>query len=145
MQHYRGIALECEQRGRFAWGLQLSRERAPFRVALSESGGSFHGSSRNRTHFFRLGTGGRQDGRGALCAESTVVVSGANGPAPLPEELRAANGDVHVHLFGTATLSYGRHQAQDEDVFEIQAAPFGLLLRNPLLTASVPPVTVQSP
>jgi acyl-CoA thioester hydrolase len=33
---------------------------------------------------------GRQNGRGALYAESTLVVSGVSGPVPLPEELRAA-------------------------------------------------------
>jgi acyl-CoA thioester hydrolase len=39
---------------------------------------------------FTLVQVGRQDRRGALYAECTVVVSGANGPVPLPEELRAA-------------------------------------------------------
>jgi hypothetical protein len=45
-------------------------------------------------------------------------------------------GDVHVHFFGTATLSFSDGvTAQDGDVFEIEAAPFGLPLRNPLKTA----------
>ncbi|KUP93291.1 AraD1 family protein [Tritonibacter horizontis] len=42
-------------------------------------------------------------------------------------------GDLHVHMFGTATLSFASGiQTQDGDVFEIEAAPFGLPLRNPL-------------
>ena len=42
-------------------------------------------------------------------------------------------GDVHVHMFGTATLSFADGvTAQDGDVFEIEAAPFGMALRNPL-------------
>ncbi|MFM2354785.1 MAG: hypothetical protein RLZZ528_521 [Pseudomonadota bacterium] len=42
-------------------------------------------------------------------------------------------GDVHVHCFGTATLSFadGVKPAQG-DVFEIEAPAFGLPLRNPL-------------
>jgi hypothetical protein len=42
-------------------------------------------------------------------------------------------GDVHVHLFGTATLSWADGvRAEPGDVFEIEAAAFGLPLRNPL-------------
>ena len=42
-------------------------------------------------------------------------------------------GDVHVHMFGTATLSFADGiKPQAGDVFEIEAAPFGLALRNPL-------------
>ncbi|WP_375261150.1 AraD1 family protein [Palleronia sp.] len=42
-------------------------------------------------------------------------------------------GDVHVHMFGTATLSFADGiSTQDGDVFEIEASPFGLPLRNPL-------------
>ena len=42
-------------------------------------------------------------------------------------------GDVHVHMFGTATLSFTDGvRAEPGDVFEIEAAPFGLPLRNPL-------------
>lgn len=42
-------------------------------------------------------------------------------------------GDVHVHMFGTATLSFADGvKTQDGDVFEIEAAPFGLPLVNPL-------------
>ena len=40
-------------------------------------------------------------------------------------------GDVHVHYFGTATLSFSDGVATKEgDVFEIEAAAFGLPLRN---------------
>ncbi len=42
-------------------------------------------------------------------------------------------GDVHIHFFGTATLSIADgFQTQDGDVFEIEAKPFGAALRNPL-------------
>ena len=40
-------------------------------------------------------------------------------------------GDVHVHMFGTATLSFAAGvTSQDGDVFEIEAPAFGLPLRN---------------
>lgn len=42
-------------------------------------------------------------------------------------------GDVHVHMFGTATLSFAEGvRTQDGDVFEIQSPAFGLPLRNAL-------------
>ncbi|MEZ5797328.1 MAG: AraD1 family protein [Paracoccaceae bacterium] len=42
-------------------------------------------------------------------------------------------GDLHVHMFGTATLSFADGiRTQEGDQFEIEAAPFGLPLRNPL-------------
>jgi hypothetical protein len=42
-------------------------------------------------------------------------------------------GDIHVHTFGTATLSFASGvTAQPGDVFEIEASEFGLPLRNPL-------------
>lgn len=42
-------------------------------------------------------------------------------------------GDVHVHMFGTATLSFADGvRLEDGDVIEIEAPPFGLALRNPL-------------
>lgn len=44
-------------------------------------------------------------------------------------------GDVHVHFFGTATLSFADGVKTEEgDVFEVSAAPFTLPLRNPLQT-----------
>ncbi|WP_427963684.1 AraD1 family protein [Altererythrobacter sp.] len=42
-------------------------------------------------------------------------------------------GDVHVHFFGTATLSFADGiETKEGDVFEISAAPFALPLRNTL-------------
>ncbi len=42
-------------------------------------------------------------------------------------------GDVHVHMFGTATLSFADNiRPQDGDIFEVSAPAFGLPLRNPL-------------
>ena len=42
-------------------------------------------------------------------------------------------GDVHVHFFGTATASFADGvQTREEDVFEIEAEPFLLPLRNSL-------------
>ncbi|MBI0532351.1 AraD1 family protein [Sphingomonas sp. TX0522] len=53
-------------------------------------------------------------------------------------------GDIHVHFFGTATLSCADGvQTQDGDVFEIEAAPFTLPLRNALATAPADTVTVK--
>ena len=52
-------------------------------------------------------------------------------------------GDVHVHFFGTATLSFSDGiQTQPGDVFEIEAAPFALPLRNPLAIGAHEEVTV---
>ncbi|CAN7223228.1 AraD1 family protein [Aminobacter sp. LjRoot7] len=55
-------------------------------------------------------------------------------------------GDVHVHMFGTATLSFADGvKAEPGDVFEIEAAEFGLALRNPLKQArAVAPVAVRT-
>jgi hypothetical protein len=48
-------------------------------------------------------------------------------------------GDVHVHFFGTATLSFAAGiQARVGDVFEIEAQPFRLPLRNALARADSP-------
>lgn len=45
-------------------------------------------------------------------------------------------GDLHVHMFGTATLSFAAGIApRSGDVFEISSPAFGLPLRNPLRTA----------
>ena len=52
-------------------------------------------------------------------------------------------GDVHVHFFGTATLSFADGvRTQEGDVFEIAAAPFTLPLANPLARTQDKPVTV---
>jgi len=55
-------------------------------------------------------------------------------------------GDVHVHMFGTATLSFADGvKAEAGDVFEIEAAEFGLPLRNPLKQArGAAPVAVRT-
>jgi len=54
-------------------------------------------------------------------------------------------GDVHVHFFGTATLSYTDGvRTQPGDVFEIDAAPFTLPLRNRLERAAAVAVTVAA-
>jgi hypothetical protein len=53
-------------------------------------------------------------------------------------------GDVHVHFFGTATLSFADGVATRRgDVFEIEAPPFRLPLRSRLGHAAVPDVTVR--
>jgi len=45
-------------------------------------------------------------------------------------------GDIHVHFFGTATLSFADGIAtRDGDIFEVSAAPFTLPVRNPLSRA----------
>jgi hypothetical protein len=45
-------------------------------------------------------------------------------------------GDLHVHMFGTATLSVADGiKTEAGDVFEIDAPPFGLPLKNPLAFA----------
>ncbi|MCJ2012278.1 AraD1 family protein [Methylobacterium sp. J-076] len=53
-------------------------------------------------------------------------------------------GDVHVHFFGTATLSFSEGVAtRPGDVFEIEAEPFALPLRNPLALAPAAEVSVR--
>ncbi len=45
-------------------------------------------------------------------------------------------GDLHVHMFGTATLSFADGiKPEVGDIFEIEAAAFGLPLKNPLAQA----------
>lgn len=54
-------------------------------------------------------------------------------------------GDVHVHFFGTATLSFSDgFQTQPGDVFEIAAPPFSLAVRNPLARRVDAPVRIAS-
>lgn len=54
-------------------------------------------------------------------------------------------GDVHVHFFGTATLSFSDGvQTQEGDVFEIDAAPFTLPVRNALTRAAPVEVAVKA-
>ncbi len=54
-------------------------------------------------------------------------------------------GDLHVHFFGTGTLSFADGiRTQAGDVFEIEAPPFSLPLRNPLQIVPAPPEGVRS-
>ena len=54
-------------------------------------------------------------------------------------------GDVHVHFFGTATLSFSDGvRTEPGDLFEIEAAPFTLPLANPLARAAEVPVLVRT-
>ena len=53
-------------------------------------------------------------------------------------------GDVHVHFFGTATLSFADQiRAEPGDVFDVSADAFLLPLRNPLGRASSRSFTVR--
>lgn len=53
-------------------------------------------------------------------------------------------GDLHVHFFGTATLSFSEGvKTEVGDVFEIAAAPFKLTLSNPLAAAKETPVSIR--
>lgn len=52
-------------------------------------------------------------------------------------------GDIHVHFFGTATLSFADGvETRAGDVFEVEAAPFTLPVRNPLARADPVPIAV---
>lgn len=54
-------------------------------------------------------------------------------------------GDVHVHFYGTATLSFSDGVTTHAgDVFEISAGPFNLPLRNPLTRTEPVAVTVRT-
>jgi hypothetical protein len=54
-------------------------------------------------------------------------------------------GDVHVHMFGTATLSFADGvKPEPGDIFEIEASDFGLPLRNTLKTAKAAKVRVSA-
>ncbi len=54
-------------------------------------------------------------------------------------------GDVHVHMFGTATLSFADGvKTEAGDVFEIAAPDFGLPLRNSLEMEKPAKVTVKA-
>src|SRR5579883_2973358 len=60
-------------------------------------------------------------------------------------ELFRRPGDVHVHFFGTATLSFSDGiKTQKGDVFEIEAEPFGLPLRNRLTIAKTKRAKVKA-
>jgi len=54
-------------------------------------------------------------------------------------------GDIHIHFFGTATLSFSDAvKTETGDIFEIAAAPFTLPVRNPLARADAASVTVRA-
>ena len=54
-------------------------------------------------------------------------------------------GDVHVHFFGTATASFADgFETRAGDVFEIEAPPFTLPLRNPLVFDSGTPTPTKA-
>ncbi len=60
-------------------------------------------------------------------------------------ELFRRPGDVHVHFFGTATLSFSEGvKTQDGDVFELEADAFLLPLRNMLATEAPQTVTIKA-
>ncbi len=53
-------------------------------------------------------------------------------------------GDIHVHFFGTATLSFSDGvKTQAGDLFEIEAAPFRFALVNPLASAAPSQVSMR--
>ena len=53
-------------------------------------------------------------------------------------------GDIHVHFFGTATLSFSDGVKTEEgDEFEIEASPFALPLRNRLVRSTERQPTVR--
>ncbi|WP_435103757.1 AraD1 family protein [Arhodomonas sp. AD133] len=54
-------------------------------------------------------------------------------------------GDIHVHFLGTATLSFSDGvRTRDGDVFEIEANPFALPLRNPMTVVETEVPTVRA-
>ncbi|HWU73863.1 MAG TPA: AraD1 family protein [Sphingomonas sp.] len=54
-------------------------------------------------------------------------------------------GDLHVHFFGTATLSFSDGvKTEPGDVFEVEAPPFTLPARNPLARAAAISIAVRS-
>ena len=53
-------------------------------------------------------------------------------------------GDVHVHMFGTATLSFADGiSTLPDDIFEIEEPQFGTALRNPVRVEAEKPVIVS--
>jgi hypothetical protein len=54
-------------------------------------------------------------------------------------------GDVHIHFFGTAALSFGDGiRLQDRDVVQVAVQSFGRALRNPVRVADSAPTLVSS-
>ena len=53
-------------------------------------------------------------------------------------------GDVHIHFFGTSTVSFTDGlRIEPGDIVEIEAEPFGRALRNPVVsrTTDLPTIT----
>lgn len=81
-----------------------------------------------------------------LCGEANMSHSFANlEHHHFKYDLFRRPGDVHVHMFGTATLSFADGVVpQAGDVFEIEAGEFGLPLRNTLsVTRAAAPETLM--
>jgi len=58
-------------------------------------------------------------------------------------ELFRNPGDVHVHCFGTATLSFADGiSTRADDIFELEAGQFGAALRNPVRMETEQPLVV---
>jgi hypothetical protein len=54
-------------------------------------------------------------------------------------------GDVHVHFFGTATLSFSDGvRTEAGDILEIEAAPFSLPVHNPIGRAATRAVSIRA-
>ena len=54
-------------------------------------------------------------------------------------------GDLHVHMFGTATLSFADGiRTEPGDVFEIESKQFGMPLRNAVVREAEKPVVIRS-
>ncbi|WP_147395509.1 AraD1 family protein [Altericroceibacterium spongiae] len=54
-------------------------------------------------------------------------------------------GDLHIHFFGTATLSFADGiETKEGDIFEISAPPFAIPLRNALEVEKAEKVTVKA-
>src|SRR5690606_37495676 len=59
-------------------------------------------------------------------------------------ELFCQPGDIHVHMFGTATLSFADGiSTRPNDLFEIEENQFGLPLRNTVRVSEEKPVSVN--
>ena len=84
--------------------------------------------------------------KGFLSGEQNMAHSIANLEAHhFKYSLFRRPGDVHVHFFGTATLSFSDGvKTQKGDVFEIESETFGLPLRNRLTLEKAPKARVRA-
>ena len=91
--------------------------------------------------------------RGGLPAWEKSFVSGESNMSHFLNNLEAhhfkydlfrRSGDVHVHCFGTATLSFtDSFKTQPGDILEITAEPFHLPLRNILASSTATKINVR--